>query len=95
MNTSNEGSNRPFDADEFARFRADPKRQALVDRILASLDAPDARICFGCGAQGAGMFPVGWIIELVHELVGPMFAPMVVGERPICPGCQQASRGRS
>jgi len=26
---------RPFDPEEFARFRADPKRQAMVERILA------------------------------------------------------------
>ena len=36
MNTAND----PFDQADFDRFRADPKKQALVQRILDRLDAP-------------------------------------------------------
>ena len=48
------------------------------------------RICAGCGAIAPGLFPAGWAIEQIREPVGPLGVTMVVGERPLCPDCQQA-----
>ncbi len=50
---------RPFDQAEFDAFRADPKKQALVSRILAVLDVDEDKF---------GVPTVGWCHICGHDI---------------------------
>lgn len=49
------------------------------------------RVCCSCGARGGGDHPAGWRIEPVYGHGALRGA--IVGERPICPACQEGGGG--
>jgi hypothetical protein len=56
-------------------------------------DGGAQRICCSCGAREPGERPPGWLIEPVCGSAALRQA--IVGERPICPACQERERSRT